>query len=171
MRNLGRFIFRCFIFVWNRLAPILPDELFLRVIFRYRVGYWPHIKNPRTYNEKLQWLKLNEQHSEYTKLVDKISAKEYVKSLIGEKYIIPTLGIWNTIDEIDWDLLPNQFVIKVSSDSGGIVVCKDKSQLNINAATKKLQYGWGKNYFKFNKEYPYKNVRSCFYSFYCIWNI
>ena len=159
MRNLGRFIFRCFIFVWNRLAPILPDELFLRVIFRYRVGYWPHIKNPRTYNEKLQWLKLNEQHSEYTKLVDKISAKEYVKSLIGEKYIIPTLGIWNTIDEIDWDLLPNQFVIKVSSDSGGIVVCKDKSQLNINAATKKLQYGWGKNYFKFNKEYPYKNVK------------
>lgn len=150
---------RGFIWVWNRLAPVLPDELFLKVVFRYRVGYWPNIKHPRTYNEKLQWLKLNDRHPEYTQMVDKIEAKKYVASIIGEKYIIPTLGTWNTVDEIDWDSLPNQFVIKVTSDSGGIVVCKDKTKLDIEKAKAKLRYGWGKNYYNIRKEYPYKDVK------------
>ena len=154
-----RYFFRCFIYLWNRLAPILPDELFLKVIFRYRVGYWPNIKHPRTYNEKLQWLKLNDRHPEYTQMVDKIEAKKYVASIIGEKYIIPTLGVWNTVDEIDWDSLPNQFVIKVTSDSGGIVVCKDKSILDIEKAKAKLKFGWGTNYYNLRKEYPYKDVK------------
>lgn len=152
-------LFRCFIFVWNRMAPILPDELFLKVVFRYRVGYWPNLKSPKSYNEKLQWLKLHDRHPEYTKMVDKIEAKKYVASIIGEKYIIPTLGTWETVDEIDWDSLPNQFVIKVTSDSGGIVVCKDKTKLDIEKAKAKLKYGWGKNYYNLRKEYPYKDVK------------
>ncbi len=154
-----RFLFRSFIFVWNRMALILPDELFLKVVFRYRVGYWPNLSEPKTYNEKLQWLKLHDKHPEYSELVDKIEAKKHVASIIGDKYIIPTLGTWNTVDEIDWDILPNQFVIKVTSDSGGIVVCKDKALLDIEKAKTKLKYGWGKNYYKFNKEYPYKDVK------------
>lgn len=145
--------------MWNRLAPILPDDLYLKVRFRQRVGYWPNFRHPRTYNEKLQWLKLNDRHPEYTKLVDKVTAKDYVAARIGANYIIPTLGVWDSIDEIDWDALPNQFVIKVTSDSGGIVVCKDKSQLDKEKAKAKLRHGWGKNYYQYNKEYPYKDVK------------
>ena len=157
--KVTKFVFRCFIYLWNRLATILPDELFLKVVFRYRVGYWPDLKNPKTFNEKLQWLKLHDRHPEYTKMVDKIEAKKYVASIIGDKYIIPTLGTWNTVDDIDWDSLPNQFVIKVTSDSGGIVVCKDKTKLDIEKAKAKLKHGWGKNYYDIRKEYPYKDVK------------
>lgn len=156
---MSKVFVKAFMFVWNRLAPILPDEIYLKVRFRQRVGYWPNLKDPKTYNEKLQWLKLHDKHPEYTKLVDKIEAKKYVASVIGEKYIIPTLGVWNSVDEIDWDSLPNQFVIKVTSDSGGIVVCKDKKKLDIDKAKKKLKKGWGKNYYKYNKEYPYKDLK------------
>lgn len=158
-KSIGHFLFSCFIFVWNRMNAIIPDELFLRVVFRYRVGYWPNLKNPKTYNEKLQWLKLHDKHPEYSQMVDKIEAKKYVASIIGEEYIIPTLGTWNCVDEIDWDSLPNQFVIKVTNDSGGIVICKDKTKLDIKKAKAKLRYGWGKNYYRFNKEYPYKYVK------------
>lgn len=91
-------------------------------------------------------------------MVDKIDAKKYVASIIGDKYIIPTLGVWNSVDEIEWDKLPNQFVIKVSSDSGGIVVCKDKQTLDIAKAKEKLTNGWGKNYYVHNKEYPYRDL-------------
>lgn len=91
-------------------------------------------------------------------MVDKIDAKKYVASIIGDKYIIPTLGVWNSVDEIEWDKLPNQFVIKVSSDSGGIVVCKDKQTLDIEKAKEKLTNGWGKNYYVHNKEYPYRDL-------------
>lgn len=153
------FFVKVFMFMWNRLAPILPDEVYLKVRFRQRVGYWPNLKNPRTFNEKLQWLKLHDKHPEYTTMVDKIEAKKYVASIIGEQYIIPTLGVWNSVDEIDWDSLPNQFVIKVTSDSGGIVVCKDKKSLDIEKAKQKLKKGWGKNYYQYNKEYPYKDLK------------
>ena len=158
-KNIGHFLFRCFIFVWNRMNAIIPDELFLRVVFRYRVGYWPNLKNPQTYNEKLQWLKLHDKKPEYSQMVDKIEAKVYVASIIGEEFIIPTLGTWNSVEEIDWESLPNKFVIKVTSDSGGIVVCKDKSKLDIDKAIAKLKKNWGRNYYKYNKEFPYKNVK------------
>lgn len=142
----------------NRLVYVLPDKWYLFFRFKNRVGYWPHLNHPRTFNEKLQWLKLNDRHAEYTPMVDKIDAKKYVASIIGDKYIIPTLGVWNSVDEIEWDKLPNQFVIKVSSDSGGIVVCKDKQTLDIEKAKEKLTNGWGKNYYVHNKEYPYRDL-------------
>lgn len=133
-------------------APILSDETYLKLLFRYRCGYRLNLKNPITYNEKLQWLKLNDKHPEYEKLVDKIEVKEHVAKIAGEKYIIPTIATWNTIDEIDWSILPNQFVIKCTSDSGGVVVCKDKSKLDIDKAIKKLRKGWGKNYYNQNRD-------------------
>lgn len=142
----------------NRLVYVLPDKWYLFFRFKNRVGYWPHLNHPRTFNEKLQWLKLNDRHAEYTQMVDKIDAKKYVASIIGDKYIIPTLGVWNSVDEIEWDKLPNQFVIKVSSDSGGIVVCKNKQTLDIEKAKEKLTNGWGKNYYVHNKEYPYRDL-------------
>lgn len=145
--------------VLNRMVYILPDKWFLFLRFRNEVGYWPHLNHPRTFNEKLQWLKLHDIHPEYTQMVDKIEVKKYVASKFGGgKYIIPTLGIWNSVDEIEWGKLPQKFVIKVSSDSGGIVVCKDKQKLDICAAKKVLSYGWGRDCSVRNKEYPYRNI-------------
>lgn len=141
------------------MAPYIPDTLYLKLLFRARVGYSLNLNNPRSFNEKLQWLKLNDIHPEYSKMVDKVEAKDYAASIIGDEYIIPTLGVWDSVDEVDWDILPKQFVIKVTSDSGGIVVCKDKSQLDISLAKEKLRKGWGKNYYTYNKEYPYKNLK------------
>ena len=141
-------------------ADLWPDELFLKILFRARVGYHLNLKNPKSYNEKLQWLKLNCQHPEYKDLVDKASAKQYASRLIGEKYIIPTLGIWDTVDDIEWDSLPNRFVIKCTGDSGGVVICKDKNKLDINKAKKKLLKGWGHNYYSYNREYPYRYVKN-----------
>ncbi len=140
-------------------ASILPDSLYLRWKFKFDMGRPLYLKNPKTYNEKLQWLKLYYKNPEYSKLVDKVEAKKHVAALIGDGYIIPTYGVWNSVDEIDWERLPNQFVIKVTSDSGGIVVCKDKNSLDTEKAKEKLKKGWGVNYYKYNKEYPYKNVK------------
>ena len=142
----------------NMFEPFVSDELYLKILFRIRVGYWPNFRTPKSYNEKLQWLKLNYKRSEYTQMVDKVAAKDYVANIIGDKYIIPTLGVWNSVDEIDWNKLPNQFVLKAAHDSGGIVVCKDKSKLDIKEA-KAMLAGAGKNdYTKYNKEYVYHDV-------------
>ena len=140
------------------LVNILSDENYLKWKFKKLVGYTLNLKSPLSYNEKLQWLKLNDIHPEYTKMVDKIEAKKYVASIIGNDYIIPTLGVWDKVSDIEWDKLPNSFVIKVSSDSGGIVVCKDKSKLDVQQAVRRLSDNWGRNYYKFNKEYPYRDV-------------
>ena len=146
-------------YILDILFNFFSKEIYLKYLFKQRVGYPLNLDNPKTYNEKLQWLKLHDIHAEYTQMVDKVDAKEYVKNIVGEKYIIPTIAIWEDVDSIDWEGLPNQFVIKVTSDSGGIVVCKDKSQLNIELASQKLKKGWGRNYSERKLEYPYKNVK------------
>lgn len=147
-----------FILLWDKCAFFIPDKFFLRVKFRLCMGYWMDFDNPKTYNEKLQWLKLHNIHSEYTDMVDKATAKRYVAKVVGEKYIIPTLGIWDTVEDIDWQSLPNKFVIKATSDSGGVVVCKDKAKLDIDIACNKLKKLGTRNYSLTSKEYPYKNV-------------
>lgn len=142
----------------RKLVRVLPDELYLKLLFHSRVGYYPNLKRPKSFNEKLQWLKLHYYQPDYAKMVDKVMAKDYVAGIIGDKYVIKTLGVWNNVDEIDWHSLPNQFVLKVTSDSGGVVVCKDKNALNIDDAKAKLNKGWGKNYYQYNKEYPYRDL-------------
>ncbi len=146
------------IVVLHKIEPFLSEALFIKIKFFLRVGYWPNLKNPRSFNEKLQWLKFHDIHPEYGKMVDKISAKEYVASIVGEEYLIPTLGTYNTIEEIDWNKLPSQFVIKSTSDSGGVVICKDRNTFDINAAITKLMDSTERDYYRFNKEYPYKYV-------------
>lgn len=136
-----------------------PDELYLKLLFPLRTGYKLNLKNPQTFNEKLQWLKLNNRKPEMVKMVDKVDAKEYVASIIGEEYIIPTLGVYNSVDEIDFDKLPNQFVLKCTHDSGGIVICSDKAKLDIEAAKAKLRRGLKVNYYYQNREWPYKQVK------------
>ena len=124
----------------------------------YNMPYKLNLKNPQTYNEKLQWLKLHDRNPLYTTLVDKYAVKKYVADKIGEEYIIPTIGVWDKVEQIDWGALPDRFVIKCTHDSGGLVICKDKAKLNIQEASNKLNYFLKRNYYKENREWPYKNV-------------
>ena len=141
-----------------RIAKLFPDELYLKLLFRLRMGYKLNLDNPQTFCEKLQWLKLHNRKPEYTQMDDKYDAKRYVADIIGEEYIIPTIGVWDRVEDIDFDKLPNQFVLKCTHDSGGIVICKDKSQLDIAATKKLLRRGLKKNYYWQNREWPYKNI-------------
>lgn len=154
-----RFFRELGIMIWLKLARVLPDKLFLRVLFRLRVGYPLDLENPKTFNEKLQWLKLHDRNPEYTKMVDKIDAKPYVASIIGEEHIIPTLGVYDTVEEIDFDVLPDKFVLKTNHDCGGLVICTDKSQLDVEVAKYKLKKALKRRFFYENREWPYKNVK------------
>lgn len=115
--------------------------------------------SPRTFNEKIQWLKLYDRKPIYTTMVDKYEAKKYVANIIGEEYIIPTLGIFNKVDDIDFDALPSQFVLKCTHDSGGIVICKDKCTFDKNVAKHTLDEYLHRRYYWRNREWPYKNVK------------
>ncbi len=118
-----------------------------------------NLKKPATFNEKLQWLKLHDRKDIYTKMVDKIEAKEYVGGIIGREHIIRTLGVWNSFDEIDFEKLPEQFVLKCTHDSGDIVICRDKSNFDFNSAKQKLTKGLRTNFYFVGREWPYKNVK------------
>lgn len=146
-------------FIRNNSARFVPDKLYLSILFRHRLGYSMDWDNPKTFNQKLQWLKLNDRRPEYTRMVDKYEAKKYVADIIGDEYIIPTIGVWNSVDEIDFDALPQQFVLKCTHDSGGIVVCKDKLHLDIAEAKKKLRKGLKTNFYWQSCEYPYRGVK------------
>lgn len=143
----------------NKIAPVFPDKLFLKISFILKIGRKLNLENPQTFNEKLQWLKLYNRNPQYTQMVDKVEAKHYVADIIGEEYIIPTIGVYDTVDEIPWDTLPKQFVLKCTHDSGGVIICKDKAQLNIKNAVQKLKKGLNKSYYYQNREWPYKNIR------------
>lgn len=142
-----------------KFSRFYSDENFLRKLYRLRMGKELNLDNPQTFCEKLQWLKLYNRKPEYTKMVDKYAVKEYVANIIGEEYIIPTIGVWNRVEDIDWDSLPNQFVLKCTHDSGGLVICKDKSTLDIKKAVRKLKKSMKREYFYDNREWPYKNVK------------
>lgn len=140
----------------------LPDEQYIKLQFRLAMGYWPDLQNPQTFNEKLQWLKLHDRNPLYTTLVDKYAVRQYIADKIGEEYLIPLVGgPWKNADEIDFDALPEQFVLKCNHDSGGVIICKDKSKLDVEAARAKLNKRLGVNYYYANREWPYKNVEPC----------
>lgn len=141
------------------LLPFLSSKKYLEIKFKLRMGYKLDIHNPLTFNEKLQWLKLYDHRPEYTMMVDKFEVKKYVSSIIGENYIIPTLGVWNTFDEIDFEKLPNQFVLKCTHDSGGVAICRDKSNFDFLAARKKINHSLKTNFYLVSREWPYKNVK------------
>lgn len=136
----------------------VPDEAFLKRLYRIHMGRELNLEKPTTYTEKLQWLKLYDHRPEYTRMVDKYAAKQYVAEKIGEEYVIPLLGVWDRVEDIDFAALPDRFVLKTTHDSGGIVVCKDKAKLDIADAKKKLRYFLSRNYYDRNREWPYKNV-------------
>ncbi|MDO4499712.1 MAG: ATP-grasp fold amidoligase family protein [Erysipelotrichaceae bacterium] len=136
----------------------LDDVTYLRWMFKQRVGYDLNLKNPKSFNEKIQWLKLNDKNDRYTDLVDKLKAKEVISKIIGDEYIIPTIGVWDKFDDIDFDALPDKFVLKTTHDSGGVVVVKDKNSLDVKKAKKKINKSLRKNYFYNGREWPYFNI-------------
>lgn len=137
----------------------VPAEEFLKTRYRVAFGRELNLESPQMYTEKLQWLKLYDHRSEYTTMVDKYAVKQYVADRIGQKYVIPLIGVWERVEDIDFDSLPNRFVLKTTHDSGGLVICKDKSQLDIRATQKKLSYFLKRKYYDYNREWPYKNVK------------
>lgn len=137
----------------------LPDEIYLKHLFKARLGYDLNLDDPQTFNEKLQWLKLYDRRPEYTVMVDKYLAKQYVADKIGEQYIIPTLEVYDDPDEIDFDKLPDQFVLKCNHNSGlGMCICRNKSELDIKKVKSELRKGLKQNYYLGGREWPYKNV-------------
>ena len=148
------------LFFLNKTARLYPDKLFLEWKFRLVMGKKLDLKNPKTFNEKLQWLKLYDRKPEYTTMVDKYAVKGYVASKIGEEYIIPTLGVWERPEDIDWESLPNQFVLKTTHGGGnyGVIICKDKSQTRRSDVINKLNCSLKQDLYRSSKEWPYKNV-------------
>ena len=141
------------------LRPFLSDRCYIKRYFFLKTGYSLNLDSPKTFNEKLQWLKFNDRNPLYTEMVDKFAVKKYVASIIGEKYVVPTIAVFDNPDEIDFGVLPDRFVLKCTHDSGGIVICKDKASLDKDAARKKLKAGWSRNYYRFSMEFPYKDVK------------
>lgn len=135
------------------------DEEYLKRMFKAKTGRNLDLDNPQTYNEKLQWLKIHDHNPEYTVMVDKYAVKEYVAKRIGEQYIIPTLGVWERFEDIDFDKLPDQFVLKCTHDSGGLIICKDKAKLDLSKAKAKIEKCLKRNYFYYGREWPYKDVK------------
>lgn len=140
---------------FNRLS----DEEFLKKKYKVLMGKELNLNPPVTFNEKLQWLKIHDHNPLYTTMVDKYAAKDYVANIIGKEHIIPTLGVWDHFDEIDFEQLPNEFVLKCTHDSGGLVICPDKNKLDRNAAKRKIEKCLKRNYYWSGREWPYKDVK------------
>lgn len=145
-------------------GKILPDrlkydEIYLKILYKNRLRKKLNLQSPKTYNEKIQWLKLYNRKKEYISMVDKYKVKEYVANKLGKEYIIPTIGVWENFDDINFEDLPNQFVLKCTHDSGGIVICKDKNKLDIKSIRKKINHSLKRKYYKNTREWPYKGVK------------
>ena len=138
----------------------LSDEKYLKKLFYAKMGKKLNLDDPKTYSEKLQWLKLNDRRPEYTTMVDKIEVKKYVAEKIGEQYIIPNIGVWDNPDDINFDEFPDKFVIKCNHNSGkGMAICKDRSTFNVAKARAELKEGLKQDYYLPMREWPYKDVK------------
>ncbi len=137
----------------------IPDELYIKMCYRAAFNNWPNLDYPVTFNEKLNWLKLHDRKPIYTTMVDKYEAKKYVADIIGGEYIIPTLGVWNNFDDIDFEKLPDRFVLKCTHDSGGVIICHDKKKLDKGMARKVIEKSLKRKFYYVAREWPYKNVK------------
>ncbi len=140
------------------LLKWISDENYIKSMYKKKMHENLNLSNPVTFNEKLQWLKLYNRKPEYTKMVDKYDVKKYVSNIIGEEYVIPTLGIWDKFSDIDFNKLPEKFVLKCTHDSGGLLICKDKSKLNLKKEKLRFDLIMKRNYYYRCREWPYKNV-------------
>lgn len=144
----------------KKLSPLIKsDKLYLNLRFLVSMRKRMNWDNPHTYNEKQNWLKLYDRNPQYTIMVDKNLVKDYVAKKIGEQYIIPTIGVWKHVEDIDFNTLPDKFVIKCNHNSGtGMYICKDKSKMDVKKVCDGLRLGLKENYYLRNREWPYKDV-------------
>jgi hypothetical protein len=149
-----------------RFGGWIPDETYLRIIYWLNLKEPLSLDNPKKFTEKLQWLKLNYRHPQLTSLVDKLEVKKIVANIIGEEYVIPTLGSWSSVEEIEWDKLPNQFVLKTNHDGGnfGVVICKDKKTFDKKKAMRRLNQSLHRSSYLLGREWPYKHVNRCIFA-------
>ncbi|WP_022769797.1 ATP-grasp fold amidoligase family protein [Butyrivibrio sp. NC2007] len=141
------------------LLRFIPDGPYLKIKYYYKMRKRLNLSNPTTFNEKIQWLKLHDRQNRYVTCVDKVKVKDYVSGIIGEKYIIPTLGTWKNFDDIDFEHLPDSFVIKTNHDSGGTFICRDKRTINKADLREKVLRHMKYDYYLYGREWPYKNVK------------
>lgn len=137
---------------------LLPDRLYLSIKYRAFTGLRLNLDNPRRFNEKMQWLKLYDRNDWYSKIADKVEVRKFVADRIGEQYLIPLIGVYNSVDEIEWNTLPTQFVLKCTHDSGTTVISSNKNDLNIREAEKFLKKRMAKSYYHLHREFSYKNI-------------
>ena len=135
-----------------------PDSMWLKTVYKAKLGRKLDLKNPKAYTEKLQWLKIHDHNPLYTTLVDKYAVKDYVSQKIGKQYVFPCYGVWNSFDEIDFSKLPNKFVLKCTHDSGGIVICKDLQTFDKDAARKVIEKALKLDFWEWSREWAYKDV-------------
>ena len=158
-KTLKNPLWMCGAVLRHYLSPCIKDDkIYIKWDYFFCMHEWPDLENPKTFNEKLQWLKLHDRCHNYTTMVDKAEAKDYVAKVIGKEYIIPTLGLWDSFDEIDFDSLPDKFVLKCTHDSGGLVICKDKLLFDKKKTRKKIENCLNSNFYLKHREWPYKNV-------------
>lgn len=143
---------------------LVPDKLHLALMFRGTIGVWPDLDNPITFNEKLQWLKIHDRNPLYTTLVDKYLVKGWVADRIGEEHVTKTYARWENAEDIDISTLPERFVLKTNHDCGGVVICRNRSAFDLEAAKKKLAKHLRNNYFWRTREWPYRNVKPCVFA-------
>lgn len=152
----------------SRIVPVLanrgffnwlPDSIILKIQYKDKMGKKLDLDKPKSFAEKIQWLKLYYRDSEYTMLVDKFSVREHVRVIIGEEYLIPIFGVWDRFENINFSELPDKFVLKCTHDSGGIVICKDKNKFDVKEAKKIINKSIKRNFYYYGREWPYKNVK------------
>ena len=155
-----KFIKKISIYILTKINfKCIKDKTFIKIKYYFVMDKKLNLENPKTFNEKLQWLKLYDRNPEYTKMVDKYEAKKYVLNLIGEEHIIPTLGIYNNFEEINLAKLPDKFVIKPTHTSGNVYICKDKNIINLEKLRKLINKWLKRKYYYLHREWPYKNIK------------
>ncbi len=138
----------------------VPDSIYIKILYKALTGEKCNLKHPVTYNEKLQWLKLHDRKPEYAQMVDKYEVRKYIAKTLGEEYLIPCYGVYDSFDQIDFDKLPDQFVLKCTHDSGSVIICTDKASFHKEVAKEQLSKAMKKNYYDTYREWPYKNVKA-----------
>lgn len=143
----------------DKILRFIPDKLYVQLKYFYRFHRLPDLKNPKTYNEKLQWIKLYDRKQEYIQMCDKYEVKKLIAERFGEEYVVPTLGIYDKFDDIDFDSLPEKFVIKCTHDSGSVIICKNKQTFDYIKARKDITKALKTNYYWHSREWPYNFVK------------
>lgn len=141
------------------ICRLLSDKTMVKIQYRHHIGRDLNLSRPKTFNEKIQWLKLYDRRPEYTNYADKYAVRKHIAEIIGEEYLIPLLGVYDNVEDIDWPALPDQFVLKCTHGSSFNIICTDKTKLDIEASKKKLNKWMKQNFFWYGREWVYKDIK------------